>query len=184
MTTNKPDTLDEALVRAGRIDVRIGFSHATRTQIRDIFVNMYHPSGIDNKRQPLLQLSNVKHMEAPSNDDDAAELTEALLKQKYQEQHDEVRRLAEVFADRVPHGVFSPAELQDYLILHKNKPEVAIEGTDKFVADKLGEMSAEDEDEAAGDSDASTAAASTGVSDEDAGEKSLAKKVKSSNTGK
>lgn len=41
MTTNKPDSLDEALVRAGRVDVRVEFCNATRSQLRDIFINMY-----------------------------------------------------------------------------------------------------------------------------------------------
>ncbi|KAH6626891.1 BCS1 N terminal-domain-containing protein [Chaetomium sp. MPI-SDFR-AT-0129] len=41
MTTNKPETLDEALIRPGRIDLQIGFSAATQAQARELFVRMY-----------------------------------------------------------------------------------------------------------------------------------------------
>lgn len=41
MTTNCPSKLDSALIRPGRVDLQVGFTLATRDQIRDIFQRMY-----------------------------------------------------------------------------------------------------------------------------------------------
>ena len=44
MTTSHVECLDEALIRAGRIDLKICFTHATQQQAEMLFVNMYQPS--------------------------------------------------------------------------------------------------------------------------------------------
>ena len=41
LSTNHPEALDKALMRAGRINQRIEFSYASRKQLHDIFYNMY-----------------------------------------------------------------------------------------------------------------------------------------------
>ncbi|KXX72956.1 putative mitochondrial chaperone BCS1-B [Madurella mycetomatis] len=41
MTTNKPETLDEALIRPGRVDLQVAFTNATQGQARELFVRMY-----------------------------------------------------------------------------------------------------------------------------------------------
>ena len=43
MTTNCPEKLDEALIRPGRIDIKVGFTMATRSQISELFTRMYSP---------------------------------------------------------------------------------------------------------------------------------------------
>ncbi|KAJ4302172.1 hypothetical protein N0V88_002308 [Collariella sp. IMI 366227] len=45
MTTNKPETLDDALIRPGRVDLQVGFTNATQEQARELFVRMYEPDG-------------------------------------------------------------------------------------------------------------------------------------------
>ncbi|KAK1760871.1 BCS1 N terminal-domain-containing protein [Echria macrotheca] len=41
MTTNKPESLDDALIRPGRVDLQVGFTNATRQQAVELFVRMY-----------------------------------------------------------------------------------------------------------------------------------------------
>jgi chaperone BCS1 len=43
MTTNKRETLDEALLRPGRVDRQVGFTNATSDQARELFLRMYEP---------------------------------------------------------------------------------------------------------------------------------------------
>lgn len=100
MTTNKPHELDDALVRAGRISVKVAFMNASRQQAEEIFLRMY----VDLPGEHLVQ-------------------TKADLK-----------TLAENFADQLPEGDFSPAGLQDYLLVHKKDPQGAVEGLSKWMA--------------------------------------------------
>jgi len=41
MTTNCPEKLDEALIRSGRIDIKVEFTMVTRSQISELFTRMY-----------------------------------------------------------------------------------------------------------------------------------------------
>jgi chaperone BCS1 len=41
MTTNRPEKLDEALIRPGRVDFQVRFTLATKHQMREIFIRMY-----------------------------------------------------------------------------------------------------------------------------------------------
>jgi chaperone BCS1 len=49
MTSNFPGKLDDALIRPGRIDIRIDFTNATRSQMSELFTRMYSP---DTSAQP------------------------------------------------------------------------------------------------------------------------------------
>ncbi|KAI3396361.1 hypothetical protein diail_12251 [Diaporthe ilicicola] len=49
MTTNKPETLDDALIRPGRVDLQVAFTNATQEQARELFERMYEA---DSKRKP------------------------------------------------------------------------------------------------------------------------------------
>jgi|SRR5579859_1619156 len=41
MTTNHPERLDEALIRPGRVDVKEYLGHATRYQVKEMFLRFY-----------------------------------------------------------------------------------------------------------------------------------------------
>lgn len=41
MTTNKPEELDEALIRPGRVDLQVAFTYATQSQAKELFERMY-----------------------------------------------------------------------------------------------------------------------------------------------
>lgn len=158
MTTNDPDSLDEALVRAGRVDVRVEFCNASRSQVRDIFINMYYPAGIEGAETSLFigsddssETSSSAEEDAPDEDEDEAAAKEAeklrIQKLKIEQQKIEVYALAEKFADRVPEGRFSPADLQDYIVLHKDQPQVALDEIKAWVEEKLGEKPHDDQDD-------------------------------------
>ncbi|KAK5070889.1 hypothetical protein LTR64_003863 [Lithohypha guttulata] len=56
MTSNHPEVLDPALVRPGRIDVKIELEYASRTQLRDLFINLYTPVRPERKLFDLLSV--------------------------------------------------------------------------------------------------------------------------------
>lgn len=119
MTTNKVHELDDALVRAGRISVKVAFTNASAQQAEEIFLRMY--------------------VGAPSS----------ILPAKPEEQDAEVKDLAKQFASQIPEGDFSPADLQDYLLVHKKDPEGAVAGLKEWIDAQYEERKRkEDEKEA------------------------------------
>jgi ATP-dependent 26S proteasome regulatory subunit len=54
MTTNKPEVLDEALIRAGRCDVKKQFNYCDRKQIKELFHMFFE------KEAPTEQLDSIK----------------------------------------------------------------------------------------------------------------------------
>lgn len=67
MTTNFPDKLDDALIRPGRIDMKVGFTNASRAQIAELFTRMYSPD------------APVKLASEPSKIDRAPSTTKTVL---------------------------------------------------------------------------------------------------------
>ena len=111
MTSNHPESLDEALVRAGRIDVKIKFEKAKSSQIRDIFVRMYKGRSTEETPEShRLDLSD-----------------------------DEVVELAEDFVKQVPEGKVSMAELQDFCVTWKREPRKAVTEAAEWVKEMAGE---------------------------------------------
>ena len=150
MTSNKPESLDEALVRAGRVDVRVRFDYASKCQTRDIFVNMYRP-------QKQVAASGEKTEE-------------------YKQKLANIKQLGDEFKEKVPSRKLSPAQLQDYILTKKNRPEKAIADVQPWMKKEL-EMSEEvlmngvesDDEEAAGSPKKSSDGESrkSSISDED-----------------
>jgi len=52
MTTNYPEKLDAALIRPGRVDLKIEFRPANRKQIKELFLRMYCVDTMEAVRQP------------------------------------------------------------------------------------------------------------------------------------
>jgi chaperone BCS1 len=97
MSTNKPESLDAALMRPGRVDVRVAFKNASSLQAADLFYRMYEASG----------------SRSPKEDH---QLCEPSI----------LATLAEKFGGLVPDGVFSPAEIQGFLLKRKKNPHQAL----------------------------------------------------------
>jgi chaperone BCS1 len=142
MTTNCPEKLDSALIRPGRVDLQVHFTLATREQIRDIFKRMYSterdtkkkhnpdptttttspspPSKLARTSLPVPQSRNL------NREDD--EFLELLNREPVLDivEPEKLQAMADQFAEQVPEGQFSPAEIQGFLLTRKKEPSRAL----------------------------------------------------------
>lgn len=118
MSTNYPEKLDSALIRPGRVDLQVEFTLATHDQMKDIFVRMYS-TDLEQDQHDTLQAQ-----ESTST----SPLENSYLKQPKLTTPDpeKIEELAVKFADLLPEGCFSPAEIQGYLLMKKTDPEGAL----------------------------------------------------------
>ncbi|KAK4680258.1 hypothetical protein QC764_211510 [Podospora pseudoanserina] len=194
MTTNKPETLDEALIRPGRVDLQIAFTNATREQTCELFKRMYDadrtattPFQKEDRPQSTATTrlrSRLAFFRSPSNkitrtisapvvrqlplndnsgekdgnltdtsvtttavdlDSDLCSLPSSASPTKISFAPEEVSKLlaeeiddlkpitpeeldkiAQGFASKIPEGQFSPAELQGFLLKRKREPRRAL----------------------------------------------------------
>ncbi|OCT53171.1 mitochondrial chaperone BCS1 [Cladophialophora carrionii] len=120
-TTNKPNELDDALVRAGRISVRVGFKNASKRQAEEIFLRMF----IDLPTSASLR--GMEEAAGPVTPTEDEKPKDELGLRDHGEETTRLRGLAEAFAALVPEDDFSPADLQDYLLMHKKDPQKAVD---------------------------------------------------------
>ncbi|SCO54217.1 related to human BCS1 protein [Fusarium fujikuroi] len=118
MTTNKPESLDEALVRPGRIDVQVGFKNATSAQATELFRRMYErPSDSMSKARPVVpKVPNGSIHSLVDTRDKETVLSIGKLKE-----------ISENFGRLIPEGMFSPADIQGFLLKRKDSPQKALE---------------------------------------------------------
>lgn len=121
MTSNFPEKLDHALIRPGRVDMQIGFTLATALQIKEIFIKMY---ASDAK-----QFTNMNDEEL-SDTQVTAKYKAIATKKSFT--REELQPLAEKFADHLPEGKISPAEVQNFLITRKKDPNKALEDVEAW----------------------------------------------------
>ena len=150
MTTNFPDKLDEALIRPGRIDLRIPFTKATRAQITELFTRMYSPDApstssypekitlgpVPSKTEKLakgdLSSLTVNNLRPKSADTPPETPNQANTPVSMNSTHDSIEEIAIQFAERLPEDVFTPAEVQGFLLTRKKEPRRALEEVDAW----------------------------------------------------
>lgn len=115
MTTNHIDALNEALIRCGRVSRRIAFKLTSPAQAKEIF----------------LRMMQADVYVAPSQRIDVASIDP---------EHAALIRLATEFADNIPDNTFSPADLQDFLLMHKSEPQSAVAELEGWKVGKLREQ--------------------------------------------
>lgn len=138
MTTNTPDKLDDALTRPGRVDLQIGFTLATRDQIRDMYMRMFNADTAISEITPETEVAMGNGISA--NAVGTHELLGICLPKKSVAATLELGKLGEMaqhFADALPEKIFSPAEVQGYLLMHKTEPKKAIEEVSKWKDEML-----------------------------------------------
>ncbi|RTE68445.1 hypothetical protein BHE90_017177 [Fusarium euwallaceae] len=106
VTTNKPEDLDETLVRPGRIDMQVAFKLASRKQATELFGRMY--SGFQPKFEKVeITEDETEHIAAT-------------------DRGEELGSLSEEFGKLIPEEVFSPAQIQGFLLKRKDDPSKAL----------------------------------------------------------
>ncbi|KAK4453201.1 BCS1 N terminal-domain-containing protein [Podospora aff. communis PSN243] len=153
MTTNKPESLDEALIRPGRVDMQVAFTNATHQQALELFIRMYEaesnmatalyqdissstvstaPASPTEKDGSYLSDGSVTEVEVEELDGGSANLS---VTSKLASANDDVERpitaeelasIASDFAANIPEGqIISPAEIQGFLLKRKKSPRRA-----------------------------------------------------------
>lgn len=116
MTTNKPENLDPALIRPGRVDLQVAFTNATQDQARELFERMYE-----------YDLHTAHPPPPPTTADGTVNgINGAASEEECLKSREEISGIAEKFASKIPAGVFSPAELQGFLLKRKKTPKKAL----------------------------------------------------------
>ncbi|OAQ64991.1 mitochondrial chaperone BCS1 [Pochonia chlamydosporia 170] len=129
MTTNKPESLDEALIRPGRVDVQVGFKNASSQQAGELFYRMYEAVA------PPKPLKNAPQLNKAAKDKKLEKMAEILTPQgqKLDITPEELRKISEEFGEQIPEGMFSPAEIQGFLLKRKKDPRKALEDANSWV---------------------------------------------------
>lgn len=163
MTTNKPEALDDALIRPGRVDLQVAFTNATREQARELFERMYEadsakgPSSLSSssQQQQNLHNSSKKGIDSTEKDEKLVAAANGHAEKKQQEENqqngqvrsgggdddqssppltwDQLKSIAAEFASQIPDGHFSPAELQGFLLKRKKDPRKAVDEVGHWV---------------------------------------------------
>lgn len=123
MTTNKPESLDEALIRPGRVDVQVGFRNATSAQATELFYRMYETSRTKQTSVPT-KLQSTGNTQATKG---SSKMLEADIEME------ELKRISEEFGKVIPEDMLSPAEIQGFLLKRKKSPEKALEDAQVWV---------------------------------------------------
>lgn len=144
MTTNFPDKLDEALIRPGRVDMKVKFTNATRSQIYELFTRMYSPDtparlAPEHIKIALPKANGTIHqpslngglpLQKPTKIEDVMTPPESPKQANTpttQSSPSGIEGIAVQFAHRLPEDKFTPAEIQGFLLTRKKDPMKALE---------------------------------------------------------
>ena len=141
-TTNRYHSLDPALIRPGRMDIRVEFRLASQYQARELYKRFYFPDAPDEVTTdddasndsgyvtPTTDVSDPIGSDEPPMYNSATHSARApkLSKKK-------IEQLAERFGARIPERELSMASLQGYLMSYKTRPFQAVDDVERWVED-------------------------------------------------
>ncbi|KAI9685142.1 MAG: hypothetical protein M1822_004729 [Bathelium mastoideum] len=132
MTSNQPEKLDAALVRPGRVDMRVAFGPAGREQAAELFVRMFDgadESAASGKKglgsKSARKVDEVARIEGKEEEGGGEDGT--IAKGDGMVGAENVKELARKFAEALPEGEFTPAEIQGFLLTRRKDPVRAVE---------------------------------------------------------
>jgi chaperone BCS1 len=145
MTTNKPESLDEALIRPGRVDMQVAFTKATGSQATELFHRMYE--GTQPRMTPSRRSAGTDKSSASGANEKQKKSTQVAPQEVNGEGKEEIspadlKDLSQKFGKLVPADTFSPAEIQGFLLKRKKTPEKALEDADDWIEATLRQKEA------------------------------------------
>ncbi|KAH9885745.1 P-loop containing nucleoside triphosphate hydrolase protein [Xylariomycetidae sp. FL2044] len=127
MTTNKPERLDSALVRPGRVDMKVCLGNISRKSAEQMFIRMFLPDIVEKQ-----QIMSDDKTTATSNKPAHLDLVE-------------LKELASQFSLHIPEDTFTPSQLQGYFQLYLDSAVVAASNVSAWVKRELSKASFEDD---------------------------------------
>ncbi|KAL9093804.1 MAG: hypothetical protein Q9159_000106 [Coniocarpon cinnabarinum] len=118
MTSNDPESLDSALIRPGRVDKQVYFGYATRYHTRQLFNQMFVGDETHDSTNNTAAFDDEKRSET-SHDRSRHTATEIDL-------------MATKFAELLPEAMFSPAEIQGFLLMRRKSPQKALDDAPRW----------------------------------------------------
>ncbi|KAF7351818.1 p-loop containing nucleoside triphosphate hydrolase protein [Mycena venus] len=119
-TTNHVENLDPALIRAGRMDVKLEYKLADAVQVEQVFKRFYPPAD-----EFMVENHNAKDKDVQSTS--RGNLVHPVYTPA------EVDAYAAQFAQAVPTGTYSIAHIQGYLLTKKGDPAGAMGGIHQWL---------------------------------------------------
>ena len=160
MTSNVPEVLDKALIRPGRIDRQIYLGPLSKQNAKQIFLRMYTQDGEEVKQ--AMALANKKAMNSnpdlimmippvnspvvrgppptpgtPYSPLHLCSPRPISSDYPYSNRMEDLEQMAITFMNKIPDQVLTPAEVQGFLLSHRDDIMGALTQCDAWVADML-----------------------------------------------
>lgn len=122
MTSNSPDSLDAALLRPGRIDSKVLFGYANREVSEQIFLHIFTKTADE-----ILSKNNEEEDEGYDSSSSTTSHPSP----------SDLLTMSKQFAACIPETKVSPAEIQGFLMRHRDDPAAAVAHADAWAKEIL-----------------------------------------------